>query len=366
MADPRLVAFLEQAGGSALVTADPGLVRMLAGHASDIETGPSPFSLPPVVIAPGEGVPILVCSADEAPDGDHELETYEGFTIGPLDPAAGAALAVARALTRLPSADRLIFDDASLPAVLAARLPVTARPAGWRLRSLGATKTSEEIAAIKASLALCTAGQRAARLATRPGASELELWAAVRAAIENAAGGRCALLADLVAGPRTGEVGGLPSPRRIADGELVLCDLVPRLDGIWGDSCATWFAGEPVPRARLLHAAASAGLEAALGALRPGVQAGVVDAAARTAVAAAGFAYPHHTGHGIGFRYHEEPRIVPHGPTVIEPGMVVALEPGAYEKGLGVRVEVVVLVTADGAQVLSTHPLGLESAEQHP
>ena len=49
MPDPRLTRFLEAHGGDALVTADPGLVRMLAGHTvADIETGPSPYALPAV------------------------------------------------------------------------------------------------------------------------------------------------------------------------------------------------------------------------------------------------------------------------------------------------------------------------------
>jgi Xaa-Pro aminopeptidase len=355
MADARLVAYLAGAGGDALVTADPGLVRMLTGHACDLETGPSPFALGPVVVAPAVGEPVLVCSADEAPEG---AESYEGFTIGPLDPVAGAVAALRRARDRVGSSS-FVLDTATVPAALAPALP-HARPAGADLRQLGAIKTPGEVAAIEAALRLCDAGQAAARSASVAGATELEVWAATRAAIEAAAGGRVALLADLVAGPRTGEVGGPPTDRPLAAGDLVLCDLVPRLDGVWGDSCATWAVGAPTARARALHEAAMAGLEAALAALRPGALAADVDATARAAVGEAGFSYPHHTGHGLGFRYHEEPRIVPDGPAALVPGMVVALEPGAYEEALGVRVEVVAVVTEAGHRVLSGHSLGLD------
>jgi len=45
--------------------------------------------------------------------------------------------------------------------------------------------------------------------------------------------------------------------------------------------------------------------------------------------------YPHHSGHGVGTIYHEEPRIVPYNSTRLLPGMVIALEPGIYEKDYG-------------------------------
>ncbi len=190
---------------------------------------------------------------------------------------------------------------------------------------------------MEASLRLCEAGHAAARAASVAGANELEVWAALRGAIESAAGGRTALLADLVSGPRTQDVGGPPVDRVLAEGDLVICDLVPCHDGIWGDSCAAWAVGEPSAEARRLHAASSAALEAALAALRPGATGHEVDAVARSALQEHGLSYPHHTGHGVGFHYHEEPRAVEGSAAVLEPGMIVALEPGAYVDGAGVR-----------------------------
>jgi Xaa-Pro aminopeptidase len=183
--------------------------------------------------------------------------------------------------------------------------------------------------------------------------------------MEAAGGGRMPLLADVVSGPRTLDVGGPPGTRALAHGDPVLLDLVPRVAGLWGDSCATWIVGRPPTDAELArHALLCDALAAALAALRPGAVAGSVDAAARDVIAAAGHDYPHHTGHGVGYAWHEEPRIVPGGRTVIEAGMVVALEPAVYADGVGMRLEQVALVEAGGARVLSGHALALATTEE--
>ncbi|MGZ4431014.1 MAG: M24 family metallopeptidase [Gaiellales bacterium] len=362
MADARLVALLQECGADGLVSAEPGLVRMLTGHACDVGSGPSPFQLPALVVAPGEGPARLVCSQDEAPEGE-AAHAYPGFTVGPLDPLSAAGDALEAALDSASLRGRpLLVDGASLPAGLASRLDGVTW-AGTRLAALGAVKTPAEVEAVEAALRLCEAGQQAARTATREGADELELWAAVAAAVERAAAERTTMVADLVSGARTAEVGGPPGLRRLAGGDAVLCDLVPRRDGIWGDSCATWTVGDGDVPAGLasMHAAAAAALTAGLAALRPGALAGDVDATVREAMSDAGYEYPHHTGHGLGFHWHEEPRIVPGAQAVLQPGMVVALEPGAYRDGVGLRLEQVAVVTEGGCRVLSRHSLDLDA-----
>ncbi len=96
--------------------------------------------------------------------------------------------------------------------------------------------------------------------------------------------------------------------------------------------------------------------QAAIRAVRPGVQAQTVDAAAREVIAAAGYGdyFGHGLGHGIGLQIHEAPAIRQNSTTVLQPGMVFTIEPGIYlpEWG-GVRIEDDVLVTADGCEVLS-------------
>jgi Xaa-Pro aminopeptidase len=148
----------------------------------------------------------------------------------------------------------------------------------------------------------------------------------------------------------------------IPRGDLLLVDLVPRVDGVWGDSCSTFVDAEPTVDQNRAHAAARAALHRGLEMLRPGTRSGDVDAAVRAVMADDGWEYPHHTGHGVGFAWHEEPRIVPDNDTVLEPGMVVALEPGTYTADWGLRVEQVAVVTEAEPRVLSGHSLAFERA----
>jgi Xaa-Pro aminopeptidase len=346
----RAVAIAQAAGVDALLVAHPSNVTWLTGYVPDIETGPSPFALSALAVLLPGSAPVLVVSEDEAGAATEtgcRVEAYPGFGIGPIDPLAGAAGALAVVLD-----GRAVATDAgALPAALAHDLHWV--DVGDELARSRAVKDPDELELIREAITVCDTGQRAARTHALPGVSELELWAAIRAAMEEAAGSRLPVLADLVSGPRTAHVGGPPSRRLLAAGDLVLCDLVPRVAGYWGDSCATFAVGEPAAAARTAHARAREALDVVLGAIRPGVRAGDLDGLARDRLA-----FPHHTGHGLGTAWHEEPRLVPGATTMLTEGMVVALEPGSYDE-VGVRLEQVVVVTAEGCDVLSGHDLAL-------
>ncbi len=347
----RALEVARQAGCEGVLAAHPSSVAWLTGFEAEIETGPSPFALGPLAVLRENGPPVLVVSEDDAGDAAAlgcEVSSYAGFGLGPVAPVAGASRALSEAVGSL----RVATEPGSLPAALASELDWVDAEAG--LAQARAVKDADEVELLRAAIALCDAGQRAARTEARPGRTELELWGLVRGAIESEAAGRTPVLADLVSGPRTAEIGGPPGVRALSEGELVLCDLVPRHGGYWGDSCATVAVGEPQPAAREGHRRAREALERGVEAVRPGLRAGELDALVRD-----GLDYPHHSGHGLGTAWHEEPRIVPGSETVLEAGMVLALEPGFYGDSLGVRVERVVLVTADGCEVLSSHEIEL-------
>lgn len=344
-----------------LLSADLATVTWLTGVVTDITSGPSPFSAPPLVLLDPSGEIAAIVNDDDAETAaaNVTMRTFPGFAVEDVDREALAAQA---ALDALRGAREIACDLASLPGSLVAclvREGTEIIDVGHALRSARAVKDPDEIAAIRSAIALADAGQAATRRRLRPGVTELELWAEVLGSIESAAGERVPLLADFVSGPRTAEVGGPPGDRTVGEQDLLLADLVPRRAGYWADSCATVAVGDPPAHVVRGHAAAVEALERATEMLRPGTCTSEVDAVARGIIERGGGAYPHHTGHGLGLGYHEEPRIVPGGDRVLAPGMVVALEPGSYGDGWGVRVERVVLVGEDGPEVLSGHDIAL-------
>lgn len=346
----RALAVAEAAGATSLAVSGTAAVTWLSGHVPEIETGPSPFALAPIaVLAPGRS-PVLVVSEDEAEAAAAtgcEVAAYPGFGIGPIDPVAGAAGALARTL----EGARVAIDAGAFPAALVRDVEWV--DVGDDLARARAVKDPDEIELLRRAIAVCDTGQAAARAEAEPGMTELDLWALVRAELERAAGERLPVLADLVSGPRTADIGGPPGTRVLEEGDLVLCDLVPRVAGYWGDSCATFALGEPAATASSAHAEATDALASVIAEIRPGIAAGELDALARSRLE-----FPHHTGHGLGAAWHEEPRIVPGSAVLLEEGMIVAIEPGTYAD-VGVRVEQVVLVARDGCEVLSRHDLSL-------
>lgn len=346
----RALAVADAAGARSVAVSAPAAVTWLTGYVPDIETGPSPFALSAIAVLAEDANATLVVSEDEeegARETGCEVVTYPGFGIGPLDTVANAARALREALAGVSVA----IDAGSFPAALTIDLEWT--DVERDLVEARAVKDPDEVERIREAIAVCDAGQAVARAEARPGMTELDLWAVTRAAMETAAGSRLPVLADLVSGPRTAEVGGPPGLRVVEEGDLVLCDLVPRVSGYWGDSCATFALGEPTEEARSAHARSLETLEAVVAEIRPGALAADLDRLARAALD-----FPHHTGHGLGTSWHEEPRLVPDSAVRLEPGMVVAIEPGSYA-GIGVRVEQIVLVNGAGCEVLSTHSLAL-------
>jgi Xaa-Pro dipeptidase len=154
------------------------------------------------------------------------------------------------------------------------------------------------------------------------------------------------------------------SDRVIESGDVVVVDIGgPLPTGYYSDCTRTYAVGaEPPASVREAYAALQDAQDRAVAAVRPGVTAEQVDAAARSCLTDAGLGerFLHRTGHGIGLDVHEDPYIVGGNALPLEPGMAFSVEPGVYLDGVwGARIEDIVVVVDGGCERLNTRPRDL-------
>jgi Xaa-Pro aminopeptidase len=183
---------------------------------------------------------------------------------------------------------------------------------------------------------------------------------AVAAELEHAArlaGAEAMSFETIVAsGDRSALPHGRATKAKLPKRGFVTLDFGVVVDGYCSDMTRTVHMGKALLGEREVYDAVLEAQEAAVAKIAPGVTAGEVDEAARSVLRRAGLDkyFSHSTGHGVGLEIHEGPRLAAKQTQVLEPGMVVTIEPGVYMPGrFGVRIEDMVLVSAAGGEVLT-------------
>lgn len=223
-------------------------------------------------------------------------------------------------------------------------------------------KTVEEIASIRAACQIADRTARHIRRFIKPGMREREVAAELEWFMKQQGADKPSFDTIVASGPRGALPHGKASDKLIIAGEMVTLDFGAQHQGYCSDMTRTFLvaAQGQTPEDHPLYSVYQTVLEAqlaAIAAIRPGVACHQIDAAARTVIERAGFGpqFGHNTGHAIGIDVHENPRFSPTDTTLLQPGMLLTVEPGIYLDGLGgVRIEDVVLVTPTGAEVLYT------------
>jgi Xaa-Pro aminopeptidase len=247
-----------------------------------------------------------------------------------------------------------LADKKRLTDLLPAGIRLKAAPS--RVEKLRMVKDADELARIRAAVNLgATLFDRALEV-LRPGVMEVEVAAEMELTARRAGAGEMSFPTIIASGARSALPHGRASDQPIPRGAFVVCDFGVILGGYCSDQTRTVWVGVASDDARHAYEAVREAQQAAIDAVRPGLTTGEVDEAARKVLRRAGVGryFTHSTGHGVGLEIHESPRVAKGQKEVLEPGMVITIEPGVYFPGKwGVRIEDMVAVTAGGCEVLT-------------
>jgi len=226
--------------------------------------------------------------------------------------------------------------------------------------ALRSIKTTQEIDILRQASAYTDAIAKHARSLTKAGISERDLAGAM---VHFCLRQGCDMpqMPFVLTGERAMMPHLPPSNRPNRCGELVVIDYGVHFNGYETDICRTFAVGEPTALARELHTVVLAAFDAAVATAQPGRLAEDVHQAAHDVIAAAGYGeyFIHGVGHGVGVQSHEPPLLALGQKTRLEAGMVIAIEPGIYTQGIGLRLEDDVIVRPGGGESLNHAPMRL-------
>jgi Xaa-Pro aminopeptidase len=279
-----------------------------------------------------------------------------------------------RAVQGLPAGPlKLGFDDGHLTVRQHAQLAklVAERPAeaavelvgaGGIVEALRAVKDAAEIELIRAAAKLADEAFEEVVGAGIVGRTERDVALDLEIAMRRRGAQGVAFPPIVAAGEHGARPHAVPRDVPIPAGTLVVIDWGAHKDGYASDCTRTVATGELDPRDAAVYETVLAAQEAALQAVRAGPTGREVDAVARAIIDEAGHAehFGHGLGHGVGMEVHEGPRLAKSGEDPLAAGNIVTVEPGIYVPGaVGVRIEDLVVVTADGHEVLNGLPKAL-------
>ena len=241
---------------------------------------------------------------------------------------------------------------------LAKLLPRTARlvETVGVVQQLRMVKDADEIDHIRRAVNLGAELLPTALDAIKPGTRETDVAAELEYGARSAGAEGMSFETIVASGLRSALPHGKASTAAIARKGFVVLDYGVILAGYCSDMTRTVHVGHASREARSMYDAVLEAQLAAIAAVRPGVRVADVDRAARSVLKNSGLGkfFTHSTGHGVGLEIHEPPRIANGAEDVLQPGMVITIEPGVYvpERG-GVRIEDMVIVTESGCDVLT-------------
>lgn len=217
-------------------------------------------------------------------------------------------------------------------------------------------KTPEEIAKVRKAASIADHAFAQILPQLRPGISERDIALELEFTMRKAGASGVSFRPIVASGTNSALPHAEPGTRVLAHGDFVVLDFGCVFEGYCSDMTRTVVVGEPTEQHLLIYDLVLQAQLEALKAVKPGVTGKAVDTIARNIIGEGGYGqyFGHGLGHGVGLEIHERPRLSQKDETVLQPGMIVTVEPGIYLPDFGgVRIEDLVVVTEDGCDILS-------------
>ena len=221
------------------------------------------------------------------------------------------------------------------------------------------TKTSDETEKIRQAQSIAESALRQTVRLIKEGVSEKELALELEYRMRRYGADGVSFDLIVLTGEATSMPHGVPSDKRVKNGDFILFDIGATVEGYHSDMTRTFAFGAADSTMKRIYQTVLTAQKNAISVIRSGVSCGLVDSAAREYISHAGFqdCFGHSTGHGVGLNIHEAPSVSPGSSVELQSGMVVTVEPGIYLPGkCGVRIEDMVVVTKEGCINLTNYP----------
>jgi len=230
------------------------------------------------------------------------------------------------------------------------------RPVSDELKFLRACKDADEIACVKRAAAMAAEALTFLLGQVKEGMCELDLACELDFLMRRRGVSQVSFETIAATGGNSVRPHAKPTDRRIGRGDNLMIDYGAVVDGYHSDETCTFFFGSADEKQKSVYSLVKEAHDMAIDKIRAGMSCREIDGIARNFLDTQGFGdfFPHATGHGVGLDIHEPPRLAPKSDDILEPGMIVTVEPGIYLPDTwGIRIEDMVLVREDGCEVLS-------------
>ena len=263
-------------------------------------------------------------------------------------------------------AEKVGFEDQRMTvaehAVYSEKLHCTLTPASALMTELRGSKDEEELSCMIAAQRIAEGALAQILKEIRPGMTEKEIAARLNYLMVAAGAEKTSFDTIVASGPNGSMPHAVPGMRKVREGDFITMDFGCVYKGYCSDMTRTVALGRPSDEMRNVYNIVLQAQLAGIAAARAGVTGAAIDGAARKVIQDAGYGsyFGHSFGHSLGIDIHEAPNAAPGNDKPMPEGAVVSAEPGIYLPGrFGVRIEDVMILRPDGAQVITKAPKAL-------